>query len=100
MHCLNSGVRQLVLRSLHFLAFLIFRKAHPLDTLPGLIRNAPVTLTVSVFPLDFGNLALVLSSQSFQTALFHQVGKIMQCIEIARHAIVIADTAKFCVIDR
>ena len=59
------------------------------------IGNPPALLSNTVLVVDFGQLALVLSRQRFQTAILHQVTEIVQTSVIAGEEIVIAKPPQF-----
>ena len=63
-----------------------------------LVGHTPAAVSVSVFAHHFSAGAFMLSSQSFQAAVFHQIFKILKLVEIAGYAVIVANTAQLRVV--
>ena len=58
----------------------------------------PAAVSITVFAHHFSAGALMLSSESFQAAVFHQIFKILKLVEIAGYAVIVANTAQLRVV--
>ena len=63
-----------------------------------LVGHTPAAVSITVFAHHFSAGALMLSSESFQAAVFHQIFKILKLVEIAGYAVIVANTTQLRVV--
>ena len=77
----------------------IFITLSLLFSLFGFIRNTPCASPISVFITNLSNSGAMLVCECFQTAVFHQIAKVNELVEVACNGIIVTESSEFRIIN-